>query len=131
MANPIPTFSTSGWISDITQKADALLAYFFVNDRSQTNNPPGGVQSLPYILQSEEVGPRLTEAVEMALGALYRAYFDDVDVTVTLVPIDPGNDSRLDMKISLMVTQAGRKYSLGKLIDYSGNRINKVTNLNG
>jgi len=131
MTNPVPTFSTSGWISDIAQKADALMAYFFVNDQAQTDAPAGGVASLPYILQHNDVGQRLIESTESTLANLFRAYFDDIDCTVTLVPIDPKNDSRLNLKISILVTQDGQKYSLGRLIDYTGNRVNKVTNLAG
>ena len=51
MGKPLPTLSSSGFVSGIAEKADRLMSYYFVSEDSQSNLYRGQITSLPKQIQ--------------------------------------------------------------------------------
>ena len=116
----VPTLSGSGWLTGVAERADALLSYFLVSDYTQSNTHKGGIASLPYIIQRETRNIfSLKEDISGALGTLLRRYFDNTD----------SRSARYNLTLSVTISDGGKRYSLGKLIDVVNNRVHRVTNL--
>lgn len=129
MANVLPTLTTSGWVRDTAQKADFLFSYFLVSDRSQSILGMDGVQSLPFLLKSGRDERQIRDEVERSLLTLFSAYFDAADCSVTITEARPDSDAVLNLRISVIVTQDGRRHSLGKLINTTAGKIGKVATI--
>ncbi len=125
----VPTLSGSGWLTGVAERADALLSYFLVSDYTQSNTHKGGIASLPYIIQRETRNIfSLKEDISGALGTLLRRYFDDATVSVSIDNTD-SRSARYNLTLSVTISDGGKRYSLGKLIDVVNNRVHRVTNL--
>lgn len=125
----LPTLSTAGFIKDPAQTLDALLSYFFVADYSQSNAHYGNVASLPYLIKtkSNDIGG-LTRAIESTVSNLLNAYYDTVDIYVTLEQNNISTES-YDIKVSGTVTLDGKSYTLAKLISIANDKLIKTANL--
>jgi len=125
----VPTLSGSGWLTGVAERADALLSYFLVSDYTQSNTHRGGITSLPYLIQNKSRNIfSLKEDIASALSLLLRRYFDNASVSVELDNPD-ARSARYNLTLSVIITDAGKRYSLGKLIDVVNNRVHRVTNL--
>lgn len=123
----IPSLDMTGWVEGIAQSADKLFAYFLTSDKSQSNIYQ--VHSFPFLIQKFTDRPReLEEGVQSALRALYSLYFDDVSVTVKVVPYKE-DDSKLDVRINMTIRSGEYQYSLGRLISSVNKAISSVTTL--
>ena len=117
MTPTLPTVSTSGWVNDISEKADRLLSYYFVSDFSQSNLHRGQIVSLPQ--QVQEFGHdalALERAVKSALESYFGRYFESAIVDVSTTSPNPLDPNRIQVKVGLIVTDGGRQYSVGKLV---------------
>lgn len=129
MPEPVPTLSSAGFVTGIQEKADRLFAYFLVSQYSQTYSHAGQISSFPKILQEQANDPSgLNTAVRQALIDLYQGYFDSVEVDVDTVPF-PDNDSKLNIKISVILTQDGTSHSLSRLVSTQDSVVSKVVKL--
>jgi len=134
MSVALPSLDTAGWVTDVGEKAERLLAYFLTSDHSQSNAFVGLVQSLPYIIQSY-IGNFLflRGEIERSLNALYRDYFDGCSITVTIEPIVQNgveSESEYSITLAVTVTEAGRNHSLGRILSVNNKVINRVSPLN-
>lgn len=128
MANSFPTLSTLGWVQDVSIKASQILYSFFVANYSQTILFRGKIQSLPYLIHRMSDLTVLRDTVQNAVTLLLNSYFDSAEVTVTLTPIksESGqvfNEDNLDLQIKAIVTQDGKRYSLGRLVSIANKNI--------
>lgn len=130
MTIAVPTLSTSGWVKDIGQKAEALLSYFLVSDANQSVVAWGRVHSMPKLLQNYQDPSTLSAEVRQAVYAMFKNHFDAVDVSVLINAImDAGQETgESEMKITITVTENGKRYSVGRLLTLTNNRIKKVIN---
>ena len=131
MSAKVPTLSTSGWVEDIAEKADRLMSYYFVSDASQTTLYLGKITSLPLQIQrygQDDYG--LRQAVQAELTQLFGRYFDAVQVEVTTDKPVPNDLNRINLTLSVLVTQNGKQYSLGRLISTINSKITQIVDIN-
>lgn len=127
----LPTLSLDGILRDPLQKADRLIAYFFVNDMHQSNNQFGQIATLPGIIQQCGNKPDLVAAeVRTTLETLFSDYYDAVNATVDVK--DPteltiaGNDLSCDLEVRLSFRQNGQVYNLAKIASIVNSKLAKV-----
>lgn len=125
------TLSLDGIIRDPIQKADRLLAYFFANDKHQSNNQLGMIATLPGIIQECGNKPELvSSAVQSELDNLYSNYYDAVNCEVTAKEPDnvyqSGNDLSCDLEVRLTFKQNGQTYNLAKIASIVNSKLVKV-----
>ena len=126
-SNILPTLSTAGWVTAITEKADRLLAYFFEADVEQSALYKDKVYSLPNIIKDYSGDAfAITNKVREALSLYLYNYFDAVDVQSEHDIVD----NKINIKIYANLVENGKEYSLGKLVVLADNNISKVISLN-
>ncbi len=129
--NDVPTLSTSGWVGEISEKADRLTSYYFVSEHSQTNLYRDAVTSLPYQIQQfghDEF--ELRQGVQGALSQYLNNYFDSVEVSADTSRPNPEDPNRITLTVSIIVTQDGVQYSLGRLIEVVNSKILNIIDIN-
>jgi hypothetical protein len=135
MSEVVTTMDSAGWLTNPAQKADRLMAYFLVNNHSQSNLFLGQVRSLPYIIQSNPNDmPSVQTQVSNALNTVFGAAFDQVQVSVAMTGGAKslgGSASIYDISIQVDCTQDGVTQSLGRLINIVDSKIAKVSGLTG
>lgn len=135
-APPVPTLDTRGWLTEPSEKADALLCHYLQSDYSQTTLMVGSVKSFQYTLQRHPKDPlQLREAVSRELNLLFDAHFEATNVSVTVqVPNDQDpqyeSDAKYNVNITIDVTDNGVVHSVGKLISTIDSRVAKIIDLN-
>lgn len=131
MANPVPTLSTAGWVTELSEKADRVMAYFFVSEFSQTALYPGGISSLPYLVATFGETPlKLIEQLQNTMSALLQRYFDQAHVTVDYDIPDPQSPSRYNVTVDATVVEGKYRYSVGKLISTLDSKVLEIININ-
>ena len=128
MANSFPTLSTLGWVQDVSIKASQILYSFFVANYSQTILFRGKIQSLPYLIHQKSDLTVLRDSVQNAVTILLNSYFDSAEITVTLTPVKSENgqvlnEDNLDLQVKAIVTQDGKRYSLGRLVSIANKNV--------
>lgn len=131
MGKPLPTLSSSGFVSGIAEKADRLMSYYFVSEDSQSNLYRGQITSLPKQIQllgndEQALTSRITTELERLLGS----YFDGVEVNVTTAIPNTQDPNRINVTVSATVAENGQQYSLAKLINVVNSRIVKIIDIN-
>jgi len=131
MGKPLPTLSSSGFVSGIAEKADRLMSYYFVSEDSQSNLYRGQITSLPKQIQllgndEQALTSRITKELERLLGS----YFDGVEVNVTTAIPNTQDPNRINVTVSATVAENGQQYSLAKLINVVNSRIVKIIDIN-
>lgn len=119
MAQPVPTLSSKGWLYGPAEKADYLMAYFFISDYSQSYAHLGNVKSLPYLIRQTTGDHReLPSLIISSLGSLLSAYFDSANVECSIPNINDPTTAQLEVRVIATVSQDGKNYSLGKLVSF-------------
>lgn len=127
----LPTVSTSGWVDDIAEKADRLLAYYFVSDFSQSNLHRGLVVSLPQQIQELGHDPdALQRGMQSSLEGYIGQYFESAQVSVDATIPNPADPSRIQVTVGIIVTENGVRHSVGKLIQATNGKIADIININ-
>lgn len=126
MAKKVPTLSARGWLSEISEKADALIAYYITSEHSQSYIYPHQVTSLIYhVQQNTEEPERLERDVQLGLDRYLRRYFENVELVVAVKEID-NEPNRVDIRIDCTITDNGYRYDLGRQIQIDGEQVKKV-----
>lgn len=130
--NPVPTLSTDGWVRSSAKRIDYLMVYFFVSDRLQSTLYPTSISSLPWILKEN---PRdmavAAEAVRKQLNIYLTAYYDSVNIDVTVADTDPLVSATLStMTITATVTLNGETFSVSKLLSIVDGKLSEFSDLN-
>ena len=131
MTNPVPSLSSSGWVSELAEKVDRILAYFFVSDHSQSLLYAGNVTSLAYLVQqfgNDDL--RITTEVQTQLSRLLERYFEAASVTVDVDHPVEGDESRLNIRVDATVIDGKYKHSIGKLISTVNSRVVEIMTIN-
>lgn len=127
-SNALPTLSTFGWVNATAEKADKLFSHFFASDALQSHVYRGNITSLPNLIQQYGNDPNaITNKMRQELSIYLGRYFDSVDVEVNYEMVD---ESLIKLKVYARLTEKGKEYSLGKLLEVSGNTIKQIINLN-
>ncbi len=129
--NPVPSLSGKGWIRDAKPKADKLMAYYLTSNFSQTNLFRGEVVSLPKQVQEFNSDPTaLRDLIQDDLRRMLGRYFDQVTVEVTTDRPNKEDPARLNITLSVFVTQEGQTYSLGRLIETADGQVSQIMAIN-
>ena len=131
MGNPLPTLSSSGFVSGIAEKADRLMSYYFTSEASQSNLYRGEVTSLPkqiQLLGNDEAA--LAARIRTELERLFGNYFDGVEVNVSTDIPNTADPNRINVTVSATLIDGGQQYSLGRLINVVNSRIAKIIDIN-
>lgn len=131
MAQPLLTMSAKGVIRDPQEKASWLLAYYLTSNYSQSNIFRGSILSLPKRIQEfdrdvEDLRSKLREDIENLL----RPYFDDVSCLVTTSFPEKDDPRAVNATVEVIFTEAGERYSLGRVISVAGNKAFHVMSIN-
>lgn len=131
MGNPLPTLSSSGFVSGIAEKADRLMSYYFTSEASQSNLYRGEITSLPKQIQllGNDVSA-LSERIRTELERLFGNYFDGVEVVVNTDIPNPIDPNRINVTVSATLIDGSQQYSLGRLINVVNSRIAKIIDIN-
>lgn len=120
----VPSLSANGWLTEISEKADALMAYYITSEHSQTYLYKGRITSLPHHIQKNGSEPtRLESTVENDLGDYFRRHFEDVEITVSAKPVSDKEPNNINLTIDCIVVEGGERYSLGREIKVEDDRI--------
>lgn len=133
MANPIcaPTLSPQGWVTDVNNKADVLLSWFYESMHSQSYVYGNKVSSLQYLLQKYGNNitifiQKLQDALELYLGR----YYDVATATVTSDSTDITNLGTTSIvRIHCSVMEGGITYSMGGLLTVANSKITSISKL--
>lgn len=131
MARDVPSLSLKGWVKDPQPKADRLMSYYFTTNFSQTNLFRNSITSLPK--QIQEYGhdiDQLCTVMERQMTAQFSAYFDNVSCRVRSDIPNPLDPTRYNLTVECFVSQDGKSYSLGRLIEVEGNAIKRIMQYN-
>lgn len=127
----LPTLTASGWVSNIAEKADSAMAYYFTSDFSQSNIWAGQITSLPYEVQLNNSNPQeLRLAIEADMKTYLGRYFDTVTCNVSTDLPAADDPTRINVTLDVIVTEGGINYSLGRLIQTVNGKIVSVANIN-
>lgn len=128
---PVPTLTTAGWKTEIRDKADTLMSYFFYSDASQSNIYLGNITSLPKII--EEYGNEessIRSQMESLLNQYLSRYFDYVDVNVDVRIPEDSVDNRMEVLMSVVVGEKGVKYDMSRLLRSKNGKIIEIIDRN-
>lgn len=135
MLAALPTLDTSGWITEPSEKASRLMAYFFASEFSQSNLFLGHVQSLPNLLAMNAFNyDNLRAEIETEMSKLFTGYFDGNDISVEVKPVNSNgvdSESKFSVVIDVRLSAEGIYLSLGRELIINKAKIERIINLNG
>lgn len=123
-----PSLSDRGWISNPSEKADQLLAWFFATDAAQSYLYTGNVTDVHDLLQrfgDDILG--LCAEMQDRLDRYLTPHFDQVVVDVTSSIAD-NPSSKVTVSIAIQVVVDGRPYSITSLYGDVNSRFVRITN---
>lgn len=134
MSYPYPSLTSTGWITDPLQRADLILYDFFVANYSQSIIFRGQIKSLPYYIQRNRDVSVLRDVLQTAITTLLNSYYDSAEISIKISPVKNAlgiveNEFTMDIQLSAIVIQDGKRYSLGKLINVENSSVNKISNI--
>ena len=132
MASKIPTLSSSGWVGEVSEKADKAISYFFVSDASQSQLYAGNVSSLAYIVQQYgNDSITLVSEMQRRVQTYMSHLFDEAHVDVSALPINAeADDGSINLRVVMTVKEDGKDYSVGRLIKTLKSKVQEIINLN-
>lgn len=131
MTTIVPSLSARGWASNISDKADLLMSYYFSTDYLQSVMWLGTVTSFQRTLEEHHHRPdKLREMLEMQLEDYLSRYFEAVEIQVKMTTPDHNKPNELMIEFSVKVQQDGQTYSLGRVIQTIDSTIQKMFDIN-
>lgn len=127
---PLASLSAKGYIYSIVEKTDRLMAIFFASDTHQDYIYEGSISNLSIILQESgndilQVRERLRSTLERFMGNHY-----DTVVVMVLDDTETNFSSRINITISITVTEEGERYDVANLLTLIDGKFEKITKLN-
>lgn len=128
---PVPSLTRAGWITEIKDKCDLLMSYYFYSDYSQSNFYLGNISSLPDIInkygnEQNKIAFQMQDQMHLYL----LRYFESVECSVTaLIPEDP-EDNRMQLVVNIVVGEKGVKYDFYRMLNVRGNTLTEIVERN-
>jgi hypothetical protein len=127
---PYASLSSKGYIYNIVEKTDRLMAVFFASDANQDHQFKGTIANLSILLKEcgndmLRLRERLQATLENYLGRMYENVVVQVDDDTTT-----NYSNRVNMTIKIMVTEAGQRYDVGQILTLIDGKFEKITTLN-
>ena len=127
----VPSLTASGWLSEIGERADLLLAYYLTSEKSQSYVYYGSVTSLTYHVQRYGYdSSKLEQEVSRSLTDYFSRYFEDVDLDVTTQIPNSDDPERLNLRIDVLVSEKGERYRLGREIQVEKSTVKDIMKIN-
>ena len=131
MATSIPTMSSMGWTSTPHEKAAYMIACFIAANYSQSTALYGKITTLQHLVK--KYANRLNE-LENELRAVFEekitATFPNGGTSQVFVrQTDPDNPSIFTISLQCEITENGRTYSIGKLVEFNNSVLVKVADI--
>lgn len=127
---PVPTLSSSGWVTALHEKADLLLSHLFAADLTQSFLYDGQVTSIQGIVEQYSNDPvKLSGAMQDAVTKYFTRYYSSPIVETTLNDIDPATTNGVNLNIWIQVVENGQTYSLGAILNVVNSKFTVVTNI--
>ena len=126
MGASIPHLSVNGFKSNSEQILLKLFEYFLTSEYSQSNIYHGDIASLKYILQNEYEVNTIKNSISKTLDTMYRRYFDNVDVLVTMEESDSETSYIINITI---IDSKNNTYKLNNSIATTENNITNMDKL--
>lgn len=130
---PVPSFSTTGWTSSLSEKADIVASHFFLTDAYQSNLYMGKLVSLQNLIQQygDDIIKLITNVRSQMEDYLRRYYPEGSSVSITSNGTDPTYaGSLLTFNISMFVTLNGVQYSFGWLVSAENSIVSNIARIN-
>ncbi len=131
MVKKVPSLTATGWLTELRERADSLLAYYLTSEASQTHLYEGKITSLPYHIRtygSDAV--KLRSRVETDLINYFQRYFDSLDVRVSTDIPDQADPERINLRLDITVMDQEKRYSLGRLIKVQNSKVLDIFDIN-
>jgi len=128
----VPTLSTFGHVTNVSEKADFLLVHFVYADKKQTTLYGDNVSSLPWILQ-ENAGSMINACsdIQKTLQKYFGRYFDAVTVDVSYSEEDPQtSNSRILISLNISIVEKTVQYQVTRLIRAIDGKFKEFVNRN-
>lgn len=128
---PVPSLSAAGWIVSSAEKADALLSHFYESEKSQSYLYGQNITNCQWLL--EQYGNNIieiTSQIRSALQVYLGRYYDAVNVEVTNDDNADNPSGKITLHIYIDVTEDGKTYSMGQLLNITNSKIQKIIRLN-
>lgn len=131
MANaPVISLSTKGVLISPTEKVDALLAYFKASDANQSYLFKGRIANLSILCQrSGNDIPTLKKSISDVLQDYMTPHFEQVQINIR-DDIDTNETSRVNLYLSMLVTENGKTYDVNGLLSLINGKFEKITVFN-
>lgn len=132
MGKAVPTLSTFGHVTNVSEKADFLLVHFVYADKKQTVVYGDNVSSLPWILQ-ENAGSMINTCsdIQKTLQKYFGRYFDAVTVNVSFTEENPDvSNSRVLINLNISIVENSVQYQVTRLIRAIDGKFKEFVNLN-
>lgn len=127
----VPSLSARGWASDVTDKADLLLAYYFSTDYLQSVAWIGKVTSFQETLSKYHHNPSVLKTrVENEVGDQFSRYFDSVTASASVDTPDTNKPNEIQLTLRVNVQQGDQTYSLGRVVETIDATIKTLFDLN-
>ena len=129
MAYPFLSLDGSGYIREPSLKVDAILASYAATQYSQSVLYRDLISSLSKDLQMcSQQWDKLSGYVQTSLERLFNAYFDQVELNVSLDEDSMNADtSTFKLYITGVVVQDGKPYDLSKMLHIDNAKFSSVT----
>lgn len=132
MTIAVPTLSASGWITGTQEKADYLLSHFYESDKFQSYLYGDNVSNLQYVI--EQYGhdvTLLTQRLRSVLQVYLQRYYDSVNIDLTSIESqDATQVGKIQLRLYCSVTEGGKEYSFGRLIEAIDSKLERITKIN-
>lgn len=126
-ANKVPSLSAAGWLTELAERADALMAYYLTSEHSQSYIYRDNITSLPYHIKQHGANPsRLESVVETDLLTYFRRHFEDAEISASTDNPDPDDPERINLTLDCVIIENGKRYSLGREIRSEDNRVIEI-----
>jgi hypothetical protein len=129
MTIPIPSLSAKGWVTSPVEKADIAMAHSFCADKRQSLIYGKNVASIPWLYE------QYSHDIQKLMSAIQQMYQDYLGRYYTSVAVDVREDPEstltnfTTLRLYISVTENGKDYSFGQLIDAADGKFVKVRNL--
>ena len=128
---PVPVLSPSGWVTDLSNKADALMAHFFESNKSQTQIYGKNITSLQWLVEQyghdvTQLSLQLRSALENYLSRYYISSVVNINNDNTATNLS----GSVTISIHAIVNENGTQYSIGYLLGISNLKITKIMKIN-
>ncbi len=131
MTIPVPTLSSSGWVTALSEKADFLLSHFFASDKYQTALYGKNVSNLQWLVEQYQKDPMaMSQQLRSAVETYLSRYYDIATAQVSVTDPDKDGSGRYGLRLYCSVVENGKEYSFGKLIVLLNSKIDKIIKLN-